>query len=229
VRRAAAALLAMALWACGSEPASAPSGQGVRFSTSDGVQLEGELYGRGDVAVILLHMFPADRTSWRAFAQQLAGEGYAALSFDFRGFGSSEGERRVDLVWRDALAAVRFMGSRGHDRIALVGASMGGTAALIVAAREDLAAVVTLSAPSTFRGLAIPPEALELIEEPKLFIAAQGDVGAATSAQQLFAESPGTKELQVLEGSDHGTELLEGAQGEAVRAAILEFLQAQAA
>jgi esterase/lipase len=229
MRRMAAAFLAMALWACGTEPTIAPSGRAVSFSTSDGVELEGELHGGGDLAVILLHMFPADRTSWRAFAQQLAAEGHAALSFDFRGFGSSGGERRVDLVWRDALAAVRFMMARGHDRVALVGASMGGTAALIVAAREDLAAVVTLSAPSTFRGLAIPPEALELIDEPKLFIAAQGDVGAASSAQQLYAESPGTKELQILEGSDHGTELLEGGQGGAVRTAIVEFLQAQAA
>lgn len=226
MRRAAAALLAMALWACGTEAPRAPSGQEVRF-TSDGVELEGELYGRGDVAVILLHMLPADRTSWTAFARRLAGEGYAALAFDFRGFGGSQGERRIDLVWKDTLAAVRFMRSRGHERVALVGASMGGTAALIVATREDLEAVVTLSAPSTFRGLAIPPEALEVIEEPKLFIAAHGDVGAAASAQQLYAESPGTKDLQILDGRDHGTELLQGEQGEVVGAAILDFLGSQ--
>jgi esterase/lipase len=227
--RRAAAILCIVLSACTSDEAGAPPGETVRFTTDDGVDLVGEVRGRGDLAVVLLHMYPADRDSWIPFASRLAEEGYTALSLDFRGYGESGGGKRIDQIWRDALAAVRFMRSRGHGRIALVGASMGGTAALIVAARTDLAGVVTLSVASSFRGLTIPPEALTLIDEPTLFIAAQGDVSAATTAQELYAGSPGDKEVQIVAGSEHGTELLHGEQAGPVQTAILDFLQTDAA
>jgi pimeloyl-ACP methyl ester carboxylesterase len=227
--RRAAAILCVVLSACASGGSGAPAGEDVRFTTDDGVELVGEVRGNGELAVVLLHMYPADRDSWTPFASRLAGEGYTALSFDFRGYGESGGAKRIDQIWRDVLAAVRLMRSRGHGRIALVGASMGGTAALIVAARADLAGVVTLSAASSFRGLTIPPEALTLIDEPTLFIAAQEDVSAATTAQELYAGSPGGKEVQIVAGSEHGTELLHGEQAGSVQAAILDFLQTDAA
>jgi uncharacterized protein len=229
MRRAAAAFLCIVLSACGSAEPVAPAGETVRFTADDGVELVGEVRGRGDTAVVLLHMYPAGRASWSPFAARLAEEGYTALSFDFRGYGESGGEKRIDQIWRDALAAVRFMRSRGHRRIALVGASMGGTAALIVAARAELAGVVTLSAATSFMGLTVPSEALVLIDEPKLFLAAQGDVSAATAAQELYAGSPGTGEVRIVAGSDHGTALLEGEQAGAVQTAILDFLQADLA
>ena len=225
MRRVVAAALCSLLWACGSGRGGVPAGETVHFTTADGVELTGELRGDGDPGVVLLHMFPADRTSWSPFAEELAEEGYTALNFDFRGYGDSEGERAIDEIWRDALAAVRFMRSEGHDRIVVIGASMGGTAALIVATREELAGVITLSAASTFMGLTIPPEALELITEPKLFIAAQGDTSAAATAQQLYAGSPPPKDVQIVTGNEHGTDLLEGGQAELVRNAILGFLR----
>jgi esterase/lipase len=225
MRRAAPAALWLILLACsGPGEAEAPAGETVRFTTGDGVELVGELQGTGDVGVILLHMFPSDRTAWSSFAGQLAEEGYTALSFDFRGFGDSGGDRVIAEIWRDALAAVRFMRSRGFERIVLVGASMGGTAALIVAAREDLEAVVTLSAASSFMGLSIPPEAVELIEEPKLFVASQGDSSAAITAQQLYAVAPQPKQVEVVGGSDHGIDLLEEERAQTVRRLVLDFL-----
>jgi pimeloyl-ACP methyl ester carboxylesterase len=225
MRRAAAAALCLLLGAC-TEPGgreAAPE-ETVRFATEDGVELVGELHGDGGVGVILLHMFPSDRASWSSFAEQLADEGYTALSFDFRGYGDSGGDRVIAEIWRDALAAVRFMRGRGFERIVLVGASMGGTAALIVAAREDLEAVVTLSAASSFMGLSIPPEAVELIDEPKLFVASLGDGPAAVTAQQFYALAPSPKRVEVVNGSDHGIELVEGERAQAVRRLVLEFL-----
>jgi dienelactone hydrolase len=229
MRRAAAVFLCVVLSACASARPAAPAGETVRFTADDGVELVGEVRGGGEPAVVLLHMYPAGRESWAPFASRLADEGYTALSFDFRGYGESGGSKRIDQIWRDALAAVRFMRSRGHGRIALVGASMGGTAALIVAARAELGGVVTLSAATSFMGLTIPTEALVLIDEPKLFVAAQGDVSAATAAQELYAGSPGSKEVEIVAGSDHGTDLLGGEQGGAVQTAILDFLQADLA
>lgn len=223
MRRAAAAALLFLAAGC-VEPGGGipPPVETVRFTTDDGIELVGEVRGRGDVGVVLLHMFGVDRTSWRHFAGVLDVQGYTSLSFDFRGYGESEGDPRIDEIWRDTLAAVRFMRERGHDEVVLIGASMGGTAALIVSAREDLASVVTLSAPSSFMGLTIVPEAVELIEEPKLFVAAEGDGLAATAAQQLYSLAPEPKRVEVVEGSDHGVELV-GAPP--VRNLILEFVE----
>ncbi|HEX2031998.1 MAG TPA: alpha/beta hydrolase [Actinomycetota bacterium] len=222
MRRAAAAALCLILLSCGPEPSGAPSGDTVSFTAADGVELVGDLRGGGETAVVLLHMYPSDRTAWFPFAEALAAEGHTVLTFDFRGYGDSEGERQVGEIWRDALAAVRFMRRRGHERVVLVGASMGGTAALITAAREPLAGLVTLSAPSTFMGLTIPPEAVELIEEPKLFVAAEGDAPAAAAAQQLYALAPAPKEVEVVEGSEHGIGLV--GSGE-VRLLVLRFVR----
>jgi pimeloyl-ACP methyl ester carboxylesterase len=224
MRRGAAAALCLILLSCGPDGDDGPAVDTVSFTTSDGVELVGELRGQGDTGVILLHMYPSDRTAWSSFADLLAGEGYTALLFDFRGYGDSGGDRDIALIWRDALAAVRFMRGRGFERIVLVGASMGGIAALIVAARQDLQGVVTLSATSSFMGLTILPEAVALIEEPKLFVAAQGDGAAAPTAQQLYALAPPPKQVEVVEGGDHGIALVEGTGAGEVRRLILRFL-----
>lgn len=223
MRRAAAAALCLTLLSCSPDASRrTPAGEAISFTTGDGVELVGEVRGEGEPAVVLLHMYPSDRTAWAPFAGVLADEGATVLTFDFRGFGDSEGERAIPEIWRDTLAAVRFMRERGHEEVVLVGASMGGIAALIVAVREDLAGVVTLSAPPSFMGLTIVPEAVELIEERKLFVAAEGDGPAATAAQQLYSLAPEPKRVEVVEGSDHGIELV-GAPP--VRNLILEFVE----
>jgi pimeloyl-ACP methyl ester carboxylesterase len=230
VRRAAAAgcLLALLLPACGGGPASAPT-RTIRFTSEDGVRLTGDLRGHGLVGVVLAHMFPADRGSWAEFASLLAGEGYRALNFDFRGYGGSGGTRAIPEMWRDVLAAADELRARGARRVVLVGASMGGTAALVAASRADLDGVVTLSAPSTFMNLSAPPEVVQAVDEPKLFIAAQGDGQAAATAQEFYTEASGAKRVEIVTGDEHGTDLLEGSRAEVVRMAILTFLGTQVA
>jgi pimeloyl-ACP methyl ester carboxylesterase len=225
---AAACLPILLATACGSsdgDGAEVPQGRIVRFTTDDGVELTGELRGNGGVGVVLSHSFPTDRTAWASLAHELAEEGYTSLTFDFRGFGDSEGERGIPDIWRDVLAAIEFLRGEGVTAVVVIGASMGGTASLVAAARDDLAAVITLSAPSTFNGLLAPPEALQVVDEPKLFIAAQGDDAAAATAQGFYAQSPGPKRVEIVTGDDHGTDLLEGHQAEAVRMLIFDFLR----
>src|SRR6266508_4432081 len=133
----------------------------VSFRSPDGVKLAGRVFGDGQVGVVLAHMFPADQTSWWAFARLLAPKGFTVLTFDFRGYcpggvsGCSEGQRDVAAMWQDVLGAVDFMMARGLVRVMLVGASMGGTASLIAAAQTDVpvVAIVALSAPQSFEGL----------------------------------------------------------------------------
>lgn len=226
MRRAAAApIVAMLVAACAGGEGPAP-GSTVRFDTDDGIELTGEFRGSGGVGVVLAHAFPADRASWADFADFLQGKGYLTLTFDFRGYGDSAGDRDIPEIWRDVLAAASRLRARGAESIVLVGASMGGTASLIAASRTDVNGVVTLSAPTTFMGLVAPPEVLAAIDEPKLFLAAEGDASAPESALALYERSSGAKRVEIVNGESHGTELLEGGQAEVVRNIILQFLSA---
>lgn len=223
MRRAAAVATVVALLLAACDDGGAP-GRLIRFQTEDGVTLAGELRGSGPTAVVLAHMFPADRTSWADLASLLADRGYRSLALDFRGYGDSEGEKDIPDIWRDVLAAIEALEDRGARRIVLVGASMGGTASLIAASRTEVQGVLTLSAATTFMGLSAPPEVLQAVDEPKLFIAAEGDGSAAATAQGFYDTASGAKRLEIVTGEDHGTDLLEGRHGEAVRQMILEFL-----
>ena len=137
----------------------------VTFESRDGVTLEGRLFGDGSTGVVLSHMRPADQRSWFAFANRLADEGYLVLTYDFRGYcpggegGCSQGELQISAIWQDVLGAMDFIRSQGATTVALVGASMGGTASLVAAGQEgaDVAAVVTLSAPTSIEGLTPTP------------------------------------------------------------------------
>jgi len=224
VRRAAAAVATGAALLVSSCAGGASPGQVVRFRTEDGIRLAGELRGSGPTGVVLAHMFATDRTSWSELASLLADRGYRSLALDFRGYGASGGERDITAIWRDILAAVDALRDRGARSIVLVGASMGGTASLIAASRTEVQGVLTLSAPGTFMGLSAPAQVLQAVDEPKLFIAAQGDGSAAATAQTFYETASGAKRLEVVTGADHGTDLLEGRQGEAVRRLILDFL-----
>lgn len=225
MRRAAlAACLVILLGAaCGGSEDTTP-GRVVRFDSADGSELAGEVRGEGQTGVILAHMFPANRSSWDRFAGLLAEQGYLSLNFDFRGYGDSPGNQDIPLLWQDVLGAVEEVRRRGAGQVVVIGASMGGTAALVAASRAELDGVITLSAPSTFMGIAAPPEVVQAVDEPKLFIAAQGDGQAAATAQGFYNDASGAKRLEIVNGSEHGSNLLEGGQAEVVRRHILDFL-----
>jgi pimeloyl-ACP methyl ester carboxylesterase len=207
----------------------------VTFRSADGVRLAGRLFGDADLArtgVVFAHMLPADQSSWFAFADRVAGEGYLALTFDFRGYcpggdaGCSEGDKEVSADATDLAAAVAFLRSRGVQTVAVVGASMGGTAALIVAADqgERIAAVITLSAPQSIEGLVAGPDVLARISAATLFLAGEGDGTAASAAQAFSDQAHAPSRLEIVTSDDHGTALVTGNQAEIVRNLILSEL-----
>lgn len=208
-----------------------PSGAGsriVEFASEDGLTISGRLFGSGPSGVVLAHMYPADQTSWWGTAEQLAGEGYLVLTFDFRGYGKSEGEREISRIDRDVSGAISFLRGAGATQLVLIGASMGGTACLKAADRAQLlssirlAGVVTLSAPVEFKGLSAA-EAVPRLVIPLLFVAAQEDAGAE-GARRLSELASGQADLRILPGSEHGTQLLEGAHKETVYRLLTDFL-----
>jgi len=206
----------------------------VRFSSIDGVALAGRLFGPDDAkaGVVLAHMLPSDQRSWYAFADRLGGMGYRVLTFDFRGYcpggdgGCSQGAKDVSLIWQDVAGAVGFLDSMGIHRVGLIGASMGGTASLVVASQEGRAvrSVITLSAPATIEGLAAGPSVIQAITGAKLFIAGNADGTAAQDAQAFYDEGQPPKRVEILPTGDHGTDILEGSQSEVVTNLITGWL-----
>jgi alpha-beta hydrolase superfamily lysophospholipase len=217
------------LAACGGKSPGAPDEQtgkvreqNVSFKTSDGVRLTGRLFGSSRVGLTLAHMYPADATSWYPFARKLAGAGYMALAFNFRGYASSEGQKNIPKTVVDIAAAKQFLRRSGAKDVAFVGASMGGTASIAAAETEDPMAVVAVSAPLRFMGLDAVPSTPH-VQRPVLLMAAHDDASGAFDALQQFARDLPTAVTKVYAGDAHGTNLL-GARPGAVDE-IIAFLR----
>jgi pimeloyl-ACP methyl ester carboxylesterase len=107
------------------------------FTTDDGLTLSGARFGPEDgPLVLLLHGGGQTRHAWSGAAARLAGEGYHVVTYDARGHGDSDwspdGVYALPVHGRDLLAVLRALGRRAF----LVGASMGGTSALLAASEE---------------------------------------------------------------------------------------------
>jgi dienelactone hydrolase len=224
------------LGACGGEGEEPATGsRAVSFESSDGVTLDGRLFGPDDApaGVVLAHMSPADQSSWFDFAERLGREGYRVLTFNFRGYcpggeaGCSEGERSTSDIWQDVEGAIGELRDRGVLRIGLVGASMGGTASLVAASKEgaDVDAIVTLSAPTAFEGLDVNAEVLAQVGGAKLFIAGHEDAAAAAAVDALYAETLQPKRPVILTTGDHGTDILTGNQAGIASTEIINWLE----
>lgn len=232
---AALVVATFAVAACGpSTRAPSPGSRAVSFPAAGGVDLAGRVFEAEDATagVVLAHMRSADQTSWFDYAEALADEGYRTLTFDFRGVcpggdgGCSEGTTDVPQLWRDVQAAVRYLRSTGIPRVAVLGASMGGTAALVAAAQPTtrIGAVATLSAPISVDGLTVQPEILVAASAAKLFLAGNADATAADDAQRMYDLSVPPKRVEIVPSDDHGTDLLLGNQGPNVRAILASWL-----
>jgi pimeloyl-ACP methyl ester carboxylesterase len=234
VASAAAATAAILLLGCSAPErrVDLSGSEVVSFASTDGVELEGRLFGDGTAAVILSHMRPADQTSWYPFATRLADADYLVLTYNFRGYcpggegGCSSGELDVGAIWQDVLGAIEFVAERGATSVSLVGASMGGTASLVAASRPgvDVRAVVSLSAPASIEGLVVDGAVLSNVTAAKLFIAGVGDAQAARDAEALYERSPPPKRVEIVPADDHGTDLLSGPRAEDVRRLIEVYL-----
>jgi pimeloyl-ACP methyl ester carboxylesterase len=143
------------------------------------------------VAVVLAHGFTMTSSDWRltAVADGLAADGYAVFTFDFRGHGQSGGISTLGDQEIFALdAVVRLAQERGHHKIVVIGASMGGFVSLRHAALlggED--AVIAISTPATW-GIS------HRIRGRALFLVAQNRIG-----RQILS-SRGTRVMERLPG-----------------------------
>jgi fermentation-respiration switch protein FrsA (DUF1100 family) len=171
-------------------------------------------------AVVMAHGFGSPRAlRLYAYAERFAGAGYAAVVFDYRGFGDSEGEPRqlLDVSmqhddWKAALSFARSLPGIDAGKVVAWGTSFGGGHVLAVAGRgEALAAVIAqvphVSGPAAVRAtgftssLRIAPYAIRdqvnaLLRRDPVYVplvARPGDLGIMTTPDAL----PGLEQLIV--------------------------------
>jgi dienelactone hydrolase len=218
--RRAPALVAGLILSAGVVIAAGP--QDVSLHTDDGVTIAGSLYlparPAAAPAVILLHMLTRSREDWQAVATRLADAGIAALAIDLRGHGASgpppPGSDPQDLsrMVVDVKAARAFLAGRREiapGRIGIAGASIGANLAILYAAGDPTVRSLALLSPGLdYRGLRPEAAFKKYGDRPALLVASQEDNYAATSARQLAAGGPGTRDVRVLNGAGHGTAML---------------------
>jgi pimeloyl-ACP methyl ester carboxylesterase len=202
----------------------------LRFPATDGTQLDGVLVGSGPAGVVLLHQHPADLCGFWPYAVYLSKRGLQALAIDLRCYGESacpQAEDAKSRVVDDVAGAVAVLRAHGAKRIALVGASLGASTALLAGAalRPPVAAVVSLSTGkfdlATILGGSTPLDtgsAAKRLSVPVLFAVARDDPNLPVEqVQALYRVAPAKdKQLVVLGGSStalHGWDLLGGTNG----------------
>ena len=188
----------------------------VQFLTQDGVALCGYVLGTGSRGITLGHAKGWGLKSWLPFGEHLAEEGYQVILWEFRDVlpsaSSSAGmSQRWDL---DVLAAAQVLRERGVTEILAMGASYGGTATAVAAAEiPELAGVVILSSPSYDMEIDALG-AMASVTAPAFFAVSTEDWQNAAGVYQRHVEGlyeacgSDRKEIHIVEGTDHGTDLI---------------------
>jgi hypothetical protein len=201
------------------EAPAAPPGKRVRFEAADGepVTATYTAAAKDAPAVVLLHELRGGPDEWDELVAHLHGSGFATLAYQSRS-SVLEGDRLPD-----ALGAVRWLRTRPDvdpDRIALVGASIGASTAVLAlatGARRSVDAGVALSPPESADIWSLQdhhryrPHDLLLISDERESAAADSMLEGAISSRAMRSS-----------GSGHGVALL---REQGVRDALLAWLK----
>ena len=212
----------------------------VDIKAPDGANLKGSYFspGRPGPAMILLHQCNMDRHAWDGLAADLAGSGFHVLTFDFRGFGESDGrstdpaERRkiMQEKWPgDVDAAYAFLlAQHGVEkgRIAAGGASCGVTQASDLADRHhEIKALMLLSGSASEAARAYFTATPSL---PVFGAASEGDTNAAKGIKEAVEASKNPHSmLKLYPGTLHGVPMF--AKNGDLEPMIVSWLKTQVA
>ena len=212
-------LVALAASTAGAAPQrsehSCVRGGELFFNAADGTKLVGHRFGKGTTAVILTHQSEGDLCDWLPYAKRLAARGYFVFPIDFRGYGFSDVPVTGPYRYvQDIAAATKALRKLGKRKIFVVGASMGGIAAVAAGASvtPPLAGVVSISSPARYRGLD-GVDAGPRLKVPVLYLAATADDNGgydfSEDAKALHrAAAAKDKQLELLPGAAHGIGLI---------------------
>ena len=146
--------------------------------------------GQGGRPVILVHGFTADGEEMAGVVGPLAEQGWHAVAPDLRGHGRSARPTDPDAYSFELMAGdvVGLADDRGWDRFVLVGHSMGGAVAQILALDrpERLNGLILAS---TFHG-PVPGITMGLVELGRWVVREAGMTGLADATAARRAENP---------------------------------------
>jgi hypothetical protein len=219
-----------------AEPGLPPDPQSISFQTADGLTLTGTFFPAatlGRPVVVLMHWAGGDETDWFAPGKpwpqvaliiqnrqdELAGlspvlgrrlrmaqASYNVMTFNFRGYGTSE-DGPGDL-YLDAQAAVAFAKTlEGVDpsRVLTVGASIGADGAVDGCAGGACIGAVSLS-PGNYIGMDYAQAVMEAGDIPIACVASQGDAPSPDVCAAGMEAAGGSDkfQVQIYEGDAHG-------------------------
>lgn len=139
----------------------------IHLITSDQIKIFGIFRNQQHAkAALLLHMMPATKESWEAFASALDSVGYASLAIDERGHGESTmnaildyhtfSEQQQQDKIKDVDAAFAYLQAKGFEEknIIIVGASIGANLGIqFLTLHPKIKIAVALSPGLDYRGV----------------------------------------------------------------------------
>jgi alpha-beta hydrolase superfamily lysophospholipase len=181
----------------------------VTFTTQDGVELYGALFGSGRAGVVLSNDVPHPLCEVVPPAVAMARRGYRVIVFDYRGHGESEDSDAAGRLDLDVLAADEELRRTGVEHVVLMGSYGGAAAAIVAAAEADLPVdgLVGIS-PAPQRGQYIggpfdPMGALQAaprLDVPVLYVTAESDGNLPVSeVRRLYDATGSEKDLVVVD------------------------------
>jgi hypothetical protein len=187
----------------------------IRFETSDGLSLEGELRrptGEPVASAIICHPHPLQGGSkdhpilW-AIRNALAHRGFEVLSFNYRGVMGSEGEYGGGVgETLDARAALDRVRKEVEGPSVVTGVSFGADVALRLALEDDRVAVLALVGfveEYAERPAFASTEQLAAFGRPVLLLSGERDRFSTPEAIRAIAERFPNAKAAIVEDADH--------------------------
>jgi len=200
----------------------------MQLRTADGKKLQGWFIKKGEEKAPLLIYYGgnAEEISWFIVNYIDKFKNVSVASFNYRGYGSSEGKPSEDALFSDALLIYDALAEREDvdpENIFVMGRSLGTGVAVHVASKREVRGVILTSAYDSVKNIAqanyplVPIPLLlkhkfdsiaktPLVTEPSLFLIASEDRTIPPShTEKLMEKWGGKKEKVVIEGANHDT------------------------
>jgi pimeloyl-ACP methyl ester carboxylesterase len=199
--------------------------------TSSGktAQIQADLYGSGNRALLLAHGGRFNKDSWRKQAPIFARAGFLVLAISYRGDtfnadGSPSSLGSDDDNAIDVRAAAAYLHGIGAKSVSAIGASLGGDAVGDAEARSPSGTFDKMIFLGSEGG-----DAPQKLRGRKLFIVARDDASASgprlPGISKHYEQAPQPKQLIVLNGSAHAQFLFDTGEGPQLIREILKFLK----
>ena len=187
----------------------------ITLTTEDEINLKANFYPQEtNKALILLHQYNKNKSSWDSFANEFRQEGYNILALDLRGHGESDlnintlTKEDFNNIVLDVKAAFEYLAQNEIHQISLIGASIGANTALNFAADEPrIQKIVLLSPGLDYKGIQTS-NSINTYNRPLLIIVGGLDEYSYNSSNQLFDWSPSRIKLHPYKTDLHGTDII---------------------